>query len=91
MGERVNLQSRRALLKQFSPQYREASSAQKHVLLIPLPKSQAIIAAIGCGCSTMPRTGCMRLRTHVRAITGQKSNTHCSWNGMRPIASAPNV
>lgn len=33
MGERVNLQSRRALLKQFAPQYREASSAQKRVLL----------------------------------------------------------
>jgi hypothetical protein len=33
MGYRVNLQSRRALLKQFAPQYREASSAQKRVLL----------------------------------------------------------
>lgn len=33
MGERVNLQSRRDLLKQFAPQYREASSAQKRVLL----------------------------------------------------------
>ena len=33
MGERVNLQSRRALLKQFAPQYREASYAQKRVLL----------------------------------------------------------
>lgn len=33
MGERVNLQSRRELLKQFAPQYREASSAQKRVLL----------------------------------------------------------
>ena len=33
MGDRVNLQSRRALLKQFAPQYREASSAQKRVLL----------------------------------------------------------
>jgi hypothetical protein len=33
VGESVNLQSRRALLKQFAPQYREASSAQKRVLL----------------------------------------------------------
>jgi Integrase core domain len=33
VGERVNLQSRRALLKQFAPQYREASYAQKRVLL----------------------------------------------------------
>ena len=33
MGERVSLQSRQALLKQFAPQYREASSAQKRVLL----------------------------------------------------------
>ena len=33
MGARVNLQSRRALLKQFAPQYREASSAKKRVLL----------------------------------------------------------
>lgn len=33
MGERINLQSRRDLLKQFAPQYREASSAQKRVLL----------------------------------------------------------
>ena len=33
MGERVNLQSRRALLKQFASQYREASYAQKRVLL----------------------------------------------------------
>jgi hypothetical protein len=33
VGERVNLQSRRALLKQFAPQYREASSVQKCVLL----------------------------------------------------------
>jgi hypothetical protein len=33
VGERVNLQSRRALLKQFAPQYREASYAQKSVLL----------------------------------------------------------
>ena len=33
MGEKANLQSRRALLKQFAPQYREASSAQKRVLL----------------------------------------------------------
>jgi len=33
MGERVNLQSRRELLKQFAPQYRQASSAQKRVLL----------------------------------------------------------
>ena len=33
VGEKVNLQSRRALLKQFAPQYREASYAQKRVLL----------------------------------------------------------
>ena len=33
MGEGVSLQSRRVLLKQFAPQYREASSAQKRVLL----------------------------------------------------------
>jgi hypothetical protein len=33
VGEGVNLQSRRALLKQFAPQYRAASSAQKSVLL----------------------------------------------------------
>jgi len=33
VGEGVSLQSRRALLKQFAPQYREASSAQKRVLL----------------------------------------------------------
>jgi hypothetical protein len=33
VGEQVNLQSRRALLKQFAPQYREASYAQKRVLL----------------------------------------------------------
>jgi hypothetical protein len=33
VGESVNLRSRRALLKQFAPQYRQASSAQKHVLL----------------------------------------------------------
>ena len=31
--EKVNLQSRRALLKQFAPQYREASYAQRSVLL----------------------------------------------------------
>jgi hypothetical protein len=31
--EKVNLQSRRAFLKQFAPQYREASYAQKRVLL----------------------------------------------------------
>jgi hypothetical protein len=29
----MSLQSRRALLKQFAPQYREVSSAHKHVLL----------------------------------------------------------
>ena len=33
MGESVKSQSRRALLKQFAPQYREASYAQKRVLL----------------------------------------------------------
>ncbi len=33
MGERVSPQSRRVLLKQFAPQYREASSAHKRVLL----------------------------------------------------------
>ncbi|MFL5655751.1 MAG: hypothetical protein ACJ8CB_16425 [Ktedonobacteraceae bacterium] len=33
MGASLNLQSRRALLKQFAPQYREASPAQKRVLL----------------------------------------------------------
>jgi hypothetical protein len=33
MGERVNLQSRRQLLKQFAPQYREVSSAEKGALL----------------------------------------------------------
>jgi hypothetical protein len=33
MGARVNLQSWRALLKQFAPQYHEASSAQKRLLL----------------------------------------------------------
>ena len=33
VGEKVNLQSRRALLKQFAPQYCEASYAQKCVLL----------------------------------------------------------
>ncbi len=33
VGEKVNLQSRRALLKLFAPQYREASYAQKRVLL----------------------------------------------------------
>jgi hypothetical protein len=33
VGESVKLQSRRTLLKQFAPQYRAASSAQKRVLL----------------------------------------------------------
>jgi hypothetical protein len=33
VGARVNLQSRRALLKQFAPQYHEAASAQKGALL----------------------------------------------------------
>jgi hypothetical protein len=33
MAQRVTLQSRRELLKHFAPQYREASSAQKRVLL----------------------------------------------------------
>ena len=33
MGERVNFQSRRALLKQFAPQYHGATSAQKGALL----------------------------------------------------------
>jgi hypothetical protein len=33
LEEPVNLQSRCALLKQFAPQYRQASSAQKRVLL----------------------------------------------------------
>jgi hypothetical protein len=33
VGERVSLQNRCALLKQFAPQYREASSAQKRMLL----------------------------------------------------------
>jgi hypothetical protein len=33
VGAKANLQSRRALLKQFAPQYRQASSAQKGVLL----------------------------------------------------------
>ena len=33
MGERVSLQSRRVLLKQFAPRYRKASYAQKRVLL----------------------------------------------------------
>jgi hypothetical protein len=37
-GRSVNLQSRRALLKQFAPQYGEASSAWKVVMLDPLPK-----------------------------------------------------
>lgn len=32
-GVKVNLESRRALLKQFASQYREASSAKKRVLL----------------------------------------------------------
>ena len=33
MGEGVNLQTRRALLKQFAPQYRKEFSKQKRVLL----------------------------------------------------------
>lgn len=33
MEERVHLQSRRALLRQFAPQYRKASYTQKRVLL----------------------------------------------------------
>jgi hypothetical protein len=33
VGESVNLQSRRTLLKQFAPQYSQASSAQKRALL----------------------------------------------------------
>ena len=33
VGESMNLQSRRVLLKQFAPQYREAPSAQKGALL----------------------------------------------------------
>jgi hypothetical protein len=33
VGARVNLQSRRAVLKQFAPQYHEAASAQKGALL----------------------------------------------------------
>jgi hypothetical protein len=33
VGEGVSLQNRRALLKQFALQYREASSAKKRVLL----------------------------------------------------------
>ena len=33
MGEKVNFQSRRALLKQFASQYHEAASAQKGALL----------------------------------------------------------
>jgi hypothetical protein len=35
VGDSVSLQSRRVLLKQFATQYREASSAQKRVLLDP--------------------------------------------------------
>ena len=33
VGEKVNLQSRRALLKQFAPQYREAWYRPKRVLM----------------------------------------------------------
>lgn len=49
MGERVNLQSRRELLKQFAPQYREASLPRNACYWIPLPRSRAIIVAIACG------------------------------------------
>jgi hypothetical protein len=39
MAERVTLPSRRQLLKHFAPQYREASSAQKRVLLDPFAQA----------------------------------------------------
>ena len=90
MGERVNLQSRRALLKQFAPQYREASSAQKRVLLDVFAQATGYHRRYGMCCSTMRRTFYMRLRTSARAILGQESNTRSSWHGMPPIGSAPN-
>ena len=42
------------------------------------------------GSSTMPRRCNTHLSAPARAITGQKSNTCCSWPGTQPTGSAPN-
>ena len=85
MGERVNLQSRRQLLKQFAPQYRQASSVQKRVLLDTFAQDTGSHRGSGMW---------LLNHAHVQACEPrrvQKSNTRCSWSGTPPIASSPNA
>jgi len=58
---------------------------------MPLPQRPDTIASTRCGSSTMRKWGNPHLSIPAHAITGQKSNTRCSWFGTPPTASVPNV
>jgi hypothetical protein len=69
VGEKANLQSRRALLKQFTPQYREVSSAQKRVLLDTFALATGYHRGSGMWLLNHARRCCTRQHTRVRAQT----------------------
>ena len=91
MGESVNFQSSRALLMQFAPQYREASSAQKGVLLDTFALATGYHRRYGMWLLNHAEEVLHAPATRVRAITDRKSNMRCSWSGTPPTASAPNA
>ena len=66
----MTLQSRRALLKQFAPQYREASSAKKRVLLDTFAQVTGYHRRYG-----------MWLLNHAEDILQAPAYKRCSWSG----------
>ena len=69
MGERVNFKAGVHCSNSSPRSITRPRLPRKARCWIPLSKARAIIEALGCGCSTMRRTYCMRLRTSVRAQT----------------------
>ena len=92
MESGLSLQTRRELLQQVIPQYRQAKTVKKKSKLL-----DAFTATTGYN-----RKYAMWLLNHTKegkqplsilahAITGQKSNTRCSWSGTPPTVFAPNA
>jgi hypothetical protein len=76
MRERVHLESRCTLLKQFASQYREASSARKRVLLDTFAKATGYYPDSGIWQLNHVRTCCTRLRPGCERYHKSGSWTH---------------
>ena len=86
--ERVlHVQTRRALLQQIAPEYRNAEASQKQQLL------EGFVAATGYvrnGYSTTPKR-CYKPHNRLLVVMDRMSSRLRSWSGGPPTASAPNA